>query len=131
MMIQEFIGMLKLVSGEEIIGRVLVCEEENGFVIENPFSVEETIIETPAGEMVKIDLRPWVKFSREEILFVEKEKTITIYEADDRIEKIYTRTLRKYFFQEDTSKLDLNEEMGFKNKVNDARSSLEKIFKDS
>jgi len=131
MMIQEFIGMLKLVSGEEIIGRVLVCEEENGFIIENPFSVEETIIETPAGEMVKIDLRPWVKFSREEILFVEKEKTITIYEADDRIEKIYTRTLRKYFFQEDTSKLDLNEEMGFKNKVNDARSSLEKIFKDS
>jgi len=131
MMIQEFIGMLKLVSGEEIIGRVLVCEEENGFVIENPFSVEETIIETPAGEMVKIDLRPWVKFSREEILFVEKEKTITIYEADDRIEKIYNRTLRKYFFQEDTSKLDLNEEMGFKNKVNDARDSLEKIFKDS
>jgi len=130
-MIQEFIGMLKLVSGEEIIGRVLVCEEENGFVIENPFSVEETIIETPAGEMVKIDLRPWVKFSREEILFVEKEKTITIYEADDRIEKIYNRTLRKYFFQEDTSKLDLNEEMGFKNKVNDARDSLEKIFKDS
>ena len=131
MMIQEFIGMLKLVSGEEIIGRVLVCEEENGFIIENPFSVEETIIETPAGEMVKIDLRPWIKFSKEEILFVEKEKTITIYEADDRIEKIYTRTLRKYFFQEDTSKLDLNEEMGFKNKVNDARSSLEKIFKDS
>lgn len=131
MMIQEFIGMLKLVSGEEIIGRVLVCEEEDGFIIENPFSVEETIIETPAGEMVKIDLRPWVKFSREEILFVEKEKTITIYEADDRIEKIYNRTLRKYFFQEDTSKLDLNEEMGFKNKVNDARSSLEKIFKDS
>ena len=81
--------------------------------------------------MVKIDLRPWVKFSREEILFVEKEKTITIYEADDRIEKIYNRTLRKYFFQEDTSKLDLNEEMGFKNKVNDARDSLEKIFKDS
>jgi len=131
MMIQEFIGMLKLVSGEEIIGRVLVCEEENGFIIENPFSVEETIIETPAGEMVKIDLRPWIKFSKEEILFVEKEKTITIYEADDRIEKIYTRTLRKYFFQEDTSKLDLNEEMGFKNKVNDARNSLEKIFKDS
>ncbi len=130
-MIQEFIGMLKLVSGEEIIGKVLVCEEENGFIIENPFSVEETIIETPAGEMVKIDLRPWIKFSKEEILFVEKEKTITIYEADDRIEKIYTRTLRKYFFQEDTSKLDLNEEMGFKNKVNDARSSLEKIFKDS
>jgi hypothetical protein len=130
-MYSEFIGMLKLVSGEEIIGKVLVCDEENGFIIETPFSVEETIIETPAGEMVKIDLRPWIKFSKEEILFVEKEKTITIYEADDRIEKIYTRTLRKYFFQEDTSKLDLNEEMGFKTKVNDARSSLEKIFKDS
>mgnify|MGYP001353142053 FL=1 len=132
MMYSEFIGMIKLVSGEEVIGSVLVCEEENGFVVETPFSIDETIIETPAGEMVKVDLRPWIKFSAEEIIFIEKEKTITVYEADERITKIYNRTLRKYLHQEDnTSQLPLDEEMGFKTKVDDARNSLEKIFKDS
>jgi len=131
-MYSEFIGMIKLVSGEEVIGSVLVCDEENGFVVETPFSIDETIIETPAGEMVKVDLRPWIKFSAEEIIFIEKEKTITVYEADERITKIYNRTLRKYLHQEDnTSQLPLNEEMGFKTKVDEARNSLEKIFKDS
>lgn len=131
-MYSEFIGMIKLVSGEEIIGSVLVCEEENGFVVETPFSIDETIIETPAGEMVKVDLRPWIKFSAEEIIFIEKEKTITVYEADERITSIYNRTLRKYLNQDDnTSQLPLNEEMGFKTKVDEARNNLEKIFKDS
>ena len=132
MMYSEFIGMIKLVSGEEVIGSVLVCDEENGFIVETRFSIDETIIETPAGEMVKVDLRPWIKFSAEEIIFIEKEKTITVYEADERITKIYNRTLRKYLHQEDnTSQLPLNEEMGFKTKVDEARNSLEKIFKDS
>jgi len=132
MMYSEFIGMIKLVSGEEVIGSVLVCEEENGFVVETPFSIDETIIETPGGEMVKVDLRPWIKFSSEEIIFIEKEKTITVYEADERITKIYNRTLRKYLHQDDnTSQLPLNEEMGFKTKVDEARNNLEKIFKDS
>lgn len=127
----EFPGIIKLVSGEEIIGNILVCEQENGFVVQNPFSIEEDIIETPAGEMVKVELRPWAKFSKEEIFFVEKQKTITVYEADERILKIYDRTLRKYFMGETSNKLNLNEEMGFKSKVKDARLILEKLFKES
>ena len=133
-MTEEFPGIIKLVSGEEIIGTVLVCDQENGFIIQNPFSIEETIIETPAGEMVKIELRPWAKFSKEEIFFVERDKTITIYESDERLLKIYDRTLRKYFMgetNESSNKVNLNEEMGFKFKVDDARSILEKLFKDS
>lgn len=126
-----FTGLIKLLSGEEIIGKILVCENENGFVIETPFTVEETIIETPVGEMVKVDLRPWAKFSNEEIFFVEKEKTVTVYEADSRIEKIYIKSLRKYLNQEDTSQVDLTKDMGFKSKVQDARISLENIFKQS
>jgi len=126
-----FTGLIKLLSGEEIIGKILVCENENGFVIETPFTVDETIIETPVGEMVKVDLRPWAKFSNEEIFFVEKEKTVTVYEADSRIEQIYEKSLRKYLNQEDTSQVDLTEDMGFKSKVKDARIALENIFKES
>ncbi len=128
---QEFPGLIKLVTGEEIIANVLVCEQENGFVVQNPFYVEEEIIETPVGEMVKVDLRPWAKFSKEEIFFIEKEKVITTYEADERILRIYDRTLRKYFMGSNSNRVDLDEEMGFKSKVTDARQQLEKLFKDS
>jgi len=127
----EFPGVIKLLNGEEIIGSVMVCEHENGFVIENPFSVVEEIIETPVGEMVKVELRPWAKFSKEDIFFIEKDKTVTVYEADDRILKIYDRSLRKYLIGDNSNKMHLNEEMGFKTKIQDARTNLEKIFKDS
>ena len=125
----EFLGLIKLISGEEIIGNIIVCEQENGFVIENPFIVDEEIIETPKGEMLKVDLRPWIKFSQEDIVFVEKEKTITVYEADQRIVSIYNRTVKKYFNLEDSSKVKLDAEMGFKSKVDDARKLLENIYK--
>ena len=126
----EFLGLIKLISGDEIIGNIIVCEQENGFVIENPFVVDEEIIETPKGEMLKIDLRPWVKFSQEDIVFIEKEKTITVYEADSRIVAIYNRTVKKYFNIEGrSSKVKLDAEMGFKSKVDDARSLLENIYK--
>lgn len=127
----EFPGVIKLLNGDEIIGSVIVCDQEDGFVIENPFSIEEEIIETPVGEMIKVELRPWAKFSKEDIFFIEKNKTITVYEADDRILKIYDKTLRKYFLGDNSNKLNLNEEMGFKTKIQDARTSLEKLFKES
>ena len=125
----EFLGLIKLISGEEIIGNIIVCEQEKGFVIENPFIVDEEIIETPKGEMLKVDLRPWIKFSQEDIVFVEKEKTITVYEADQRIVSMYNRTVKKYFNLGDTSKVKLDAEMGFKSKVDDARKLLENIYK--
>lgn len=128
---QEFLGVIKLITTEEIIGNIFVCENEGGFVIENAFSVQEEIIETPVGEMVKIELRPWAKFAQEEIFFIDKKNTITVYEADERILKIYHKTINKYIFGTDSSKVNLSEEMGFKNKITDARSSLERLYKDS
>ncbi len=141
MMHQEFTGILKLITGESIIGKVLVCDgEEDGFVIEYPFTVTENFIQTPTGDMLKIDLRPWAKFSKEEMFFIERSKVLTVYESDDRLKKIYERTLKKYLtYVEDPTKrpdtdinrIDLTEEMGFKTKVEDARTDLENIFKSS
>lgn len=129
----EFTGLIKLLNGQEIIGQVLICEDEEGFIIENPFSVDETIIETPAGEMIKVDLRPWIKFAHEEIFFLEKSKVLTVYQADERIYRIYKKSLRKYLNigGEDENKVNLTEEMGFKSKVSEARYHLEKLYKQS
>ena len=70
---QEFTGIIKLTTNESIIGKVLVCDDEqDGFIIEYPFVVTETQIQTPGGDMVKLDLRPWAKFSKEEMFFIDR-----------------------------------------------------------
>ena len=74
------------------------------------------------------------------MFFIERSKVLTVYESDDRLKKIYERTLKKYLtYVEDPTKrpdtdinrIDLTEEMGFKTKVEDARTDLENIFKSS
>lgn len=125
----EFHGIIKLVDGTQIIATTVICEEENGFVVENPFEICVNVITTPVGEMYKVDMRPWIKFTKEDIFFIEKEKVFTVGEAEDKITRLYKSSLKKFLNQEDSTKVSLDEELGFKKNVNEARKQLEKIFK--
>lgn len=125
----EFYGILKLVDGTELIGNILPCDDKDGFIIENPFEVTVEPINTPAGEMYKVDLRPWIKFSKEDIFFIETNKVFTVAEADDKILRLYRGTVKKYLNQTDDNRVSLDKEMGFKNKIDVARELLEKSFR--
>jgi len=125
----EFYGIIKLVDGTELVGNIVVCEEEDGFVIENPFEVSVEPISTPAGEMYKVDMRPWIKFSKEDIFFIEKNKVFTVGEADNKILTLYRSTLKKYLNEDHNNRVSLDKELGFKNKIEEARKLLEKSFK--
>ncbi len=125
---EQFYGILKLVDGAELVGNVLVCEEEDGFIVENPFQITVEPIITPAGEMYKVDLRPWIKFSNEDIFFIEKNKVFTVAEADNKILTLYRSTLKKYLNKEDNNKVALDKELGFKSRIDEARELLEKSF---
>lgn len=125
----EFYGILKLIDGKELVGNVLPCDDKDGFIIENPFEVSVETVMTPAGEMYKVDLRPWIKFSKEDIFFIEKQKVFTVAEADDKILRLYRGTLKKHLNQSDNNRVSLDKEMGFKNKIDEARTLLEKSFK--
>lgn len=125
----EFYGIIKLIDGTELVGNIVVCEEEDGFVVENPFEVSVEPISTPAGEMYKVDMRPWIKFSKEDIFFIEKNKVFTVGEADNKILTLYRSTLKKYFNQDNNNRVSLDKELGFKNKIEEARKLLEKSFK--
>ena len=125
----EFYGVIKLVDGAEIVGIIVACEEEDGFIIETPFEVTVEPITTPSGEMYKVDMRPWIKFSKEDIFFIDKNKVFTVGEADNKILTLYRSTLKKYLNKEDNNRVSLDKELGFKNKINEARELLEKSFK--
>jgi hypothetical protein len=125
----EFYGVIKLVDGTEIVGSVVPCDEEDGFVVENPFEISVELISTPAGEMYKVDMRPWVKFSKEDIFFIEKNKVFTVAEADNKILTLYRSTLKKFLNKQEDNRVSLDKELGFKNKIEEARELLEKSFR--
>lgn len=125
----EFYGIIKLIDGTELVGNIVVCEEEDGFVVENPFEISVEPISTPAGEMYKVDMRPWIKFSKEDIFFIDKNKVFTVGEADNKILTLYRSTLKKYLNEDHNNRVSLDKELGFKNKIEEARKLLEKSFK--
>jgi len=130
--IREFTAVIKMIHGEEIIGKVCVTDGEDGFVVDSPFVLKSTIINTSHGEMFKVDLIPWLKFAKDEVCFIDNEKIYVITEADDRIRRLYNATLRKYYMgDEATNQVELTKSEGRIGSVDEARSLLENIYKSS
>ena len=65
---EEFLGALKMISGEEVLSRVTSINDENGhyLVLESPILVEEVTVADRVGAKVS----PWMKFSKERSFIV-------------------------------------------------------------
>ena len=72
---EEFIGALKMISGEEVLSRVTFVDDDNGnyLVLESPILVEEVTVSDRVGAKVS----PWMKFSRERSFIVPMDRVIT------------------------------------------------------
>jgi len=128
---KEFTGIIKLIHGEELIGKILVTEGDDFFVVDSPFLLRSSVINTANGEMFKVDLVPWLKFAKDEVAFIESSKAYLVTEADDRIRKLYNTTLKRYYLGSESvsSKVDLTKQEGRIGSVKDARSFLENLYK--
>jgi len=126
---EEFLAIIKLVTGEQIVSKILPYPEEQGFLLECPLEIDTEVIETQSGIACKVDLSPWFKFSKDSIFFIDKEKVMSIGEPEDKLSQLYYVTVRKMVNQTDSNQVSLDKEMGFKNKIEEARSVLEDIFK--
>jgi len=128
---EEITSIVKLISGDELIGKVITCDE--GYLIDTPFQLKAQVINTPNGEMFKVDLVPWLKFAKDEIFLLEKSKVFTVCEADERIKKLYNSTFRKYYLGDHaTNKVDLSTYEGKIGSVEKTRKDLESLYhKDS
>ena len=84
---------------------------------------------SPAGQYVKV--RPWLELPTEDLFLLKYDKIVTMSEiSDKRMIQFY----EKYLNDEDIDieldgRVSLNNKMGLVSTVEDARQSLEKIFK--
>ncbi len=128
---REYTGIIKLIHGEELVGKVLDTDTDDFFVVDSPFLLRSTVINTSQGEMFKVDLVPWLKFAKDEVAFIERSKAYVVTEADDRIRKLYNTTLRRYYLGADSvsNKVNLTKEEGRVGSVKEIRSVLEDLYK--
>ena len=125
----EFHAVLKLITGEEIFALVSVDENDGDPIIMVSNPVIMKMLHSPAGQYVKI--RPWLELPTEELFLLKYDKIVTMSEiSDDKMIHFYN----KYLNDEDIDveldgKVSLNPKMGLVSTVDDARKSLEKIFK--
>ena len=77
---EEFFGAIKLMNGEEIIGKIVVSDEEGGHMafIQDPAKVHvnEQMIE--GKRALAVGLKRWMVFSQEDFYIIPEDKILTI-----------------------------------------------------
>jgi hypothetical protein len=125
----EFHAVLKLVTGEEIFALVSVDENDGDPIIMLSNPVIMKMLHNGTGQYVKV--RPWLELPTEDLFLMKYDKIVTMSEiSDEQMIKFYNRYLNEDDIDiELDGKVSLNSKMGLLTTVEDARKSLESIFK--
>ena len=121
---EEFLGALKIVTGEEVLSKVTYVNDEIGnyLVLENPIVVEEVTMDSRVGAKVS----PWMKFSKERSFIVPMDRIVTCVECDIEVSMFYEMSIEK--IDPDYNKKTASKE-GDLGTVEESRAILESIFK--
>ena len=126
---EEFYGVIKLITGEEIFAMITVEENDHGnpvILVQTPVTMK--VFSNGHGQYVKI--KPWLELADEDMFIINYDRIITMTEVKNN-EMV---TFYKRYLEEDDldfeidGKVKLQEGMGFISTVEDARKNLEKIF---
>lgn len=124
----EFLAVLKLVSGEEIMAMVLACPEDDRMILalDHPIMMKEQ--ETPIGTVIRVE--PWIKFDNDSLYFMDIDKVITMTEVtSNKIINVYNEYLKEVSIG--SSKVKPTRKLGYISKLEDFRKDLEKLYKSS
>jgi len=129
---EEFIAVIKLVSGEEILASVCVDETGDEPIIIAHHPVTMKMISN--GLYVKI--KPWMELADDDMFVFRPDKIITMTEIKDtKVIKIYERYIEEESGDFDVNKLQAggevkpDQKMGYVSSVEDARKKLEEVWK--
>ena len=125
---EEFYAVIKLISGEEIFSKVCPCDEEDRIflILEDPITIEKIKIRDTELPVVRVN--PWVEMSNESMFIIDMKNVIVISESTDEeyipIHKKFTKSKYKKI-----GKSKITENMGYVSSIDEARKSLERIYK--
>ena len=125
----EFYGAIKLITGEEIFALISIDENDGNPIVMVQSPVIMKVLTHGAGQYVKI--KPWLELPDEDMFLIVYDRIITMSEVKDKqIIHFYERYLNDDEVDiEMDGKVRISDQMGYVSTVEDARKSLEAIFK--
>ena len=130
---EEFFATVKLITGEEIVSKVVYLEDEDKVMLENPRQVDSAKQRKGALEISGFSFREWVCATFDKMFILNRDHIITITEVEGPIVDFYKETLLR---MENGKSLNgkggkLPRGSGYLGSVTDMKKSLENIFNKS
>lgn len=136
---EQFYGSIKMITGEEILGEILVSEDpetkQDLIFIQNPAKTKVVELDQDkGGERIGLGFMKWMNFSEEEFYVIDERSVISIAPMSKEAIVLYTRWVKKEILNEEEPEkghIPMNKNMGLISTVDEARKLLEKLYKDS
>ena len=128
---EEFHGVVKLITGEEIFALISIEETDEEPIIMLQSPVVMKVLHNGTGQYVKI--KPWMELPEEDLYLIKMDKIITMTQVNDKqMISFYERYLNdddvEIVMDGKVSILN-NNQLGFVATVEEARKKLEDIYK--
>lgn len=136
---EQFYGTMKLTTGDEILGEILVTEDPETktdlIFVQNPAKTKVVEMDTDderKSQRVAMGFIRWMNFSEEDFYVVSESHVLTIAPMSSEAKMMYKRWVKKEIHQEEdsTAEVPMNESMGLISTVDEARKMLENLYKD-
>ena len=132
---EEFYGVFKLVSGEEVLGKAVLTEDsgETLCFVQNPVSTVVMNNKDNEGRNVRgVGFAKWMQFSDEDFYIIREKDVLTVSSMSKEITFMYEAFVQSENNgkppKKDRSKVDPEPNMGYLGKIHDARSLFERIY---
>ena len=126
---EEFHGVVKLITGEEIFALISIEQTDEDPIIMLQSPVIMKMLSNGTGQYVKI--KPWLELPEEDLYLIKPDKIVTMSEVkDQQVIHFYERYLNddqiEIVFD---GQVKLNEQMGYISTVEKSRKLLEELYK--
>tara|TARA_B100000902_G_C27084447_1_gene800582 strand:- start:301 stop:738 length:438 start_codon:yes stop_codon:yes gene_type:complete len=128
----DFVGVIKLVTGDELIAGVTYPPEDDSVImLHNPMQVLEASTSDRSTMIKGFKLDLWMKscMSLDETFVIERARMITITTAPKPIRDFYLENIDMVFRNSIPNRVRPTPEMGSLGSINKARNVFEKLFK--
>ena len=132
---EEFYGVFKLVSGEEVLGKAVLTEDsgETLCFVQNPVSTVVVNNKDDNGRNIRgVGFAKWMQFSDEDFYILREKDVLTVSSMSKEITFMYEAFIQSENQgrpKKDKLKIDPQPNMGYLGKIDEARSLFEKIYK--
>ena len=132
---QEFFGVMKLKSGETLLGSMIATEEDScpgktTFYVQDPAQPQNHEVNKDGQLGIAVGLIKWMMFADEEFYMVTEDNIVTVAPMAMDAVLMYKMWVRK---EKGTNKneveIKMNKNMGLVGKLTDARAKLEDFWK--